>query len=172
MYLSSSTDVAAEGLFLKALDSPYNDARRGHRWVKLKKDYIPGLGDTGSFCVIGGGWDKERGRQLGGKLAIALPEDASAKGGTVAPSTYTTWWIGLQTNRLECLRIVRLMPSNRSTLDSAELGSPRPDLTTTSCSSRIATTCSDSSSSISTSSCDPKSGVHTLTGCVLVSQVA
>ncbi|BGP24561.1 hypothetical protein JCM10295v2_003479 [Rhodotorula toruloides] len=35
-----------EGLMLKPLNSAYNDLRCGQRWVKLKKDFIPGAGDT------------------------------------------------------------------------------------------------------------------------------
>lgn len=53
---------------LKPLQSKYNDNRRGQKWVKLKKDFIPGAGDTLDFHVVGASWSKERGRDLGGKL--------------------------------------------------------------------------------------------------------
>ncbi|CAG8107833.1 unnamed protein product [Penicillium olsonii] len=49
-----------EGYVLKASDEPYFpiystgvDQMFG-RWIKLKKDYIPGLGDTVDFAIIGG----------------------------------------------------------------------------------------------------------------------
>ena len=42
-----------EGVIIKPLDSIYEPCGRG-LWCKLKKDYIPGLGDTADFCVIGG----------------------------------------------------------------------------------------------------------------------
>lgn len=45
-------------------------------------DYIEGLGDTASFVIVGAGHDKERGRQLG-----------------VGPQVWTTFYVGLQTNR-------------------------------------------------------------------------
>lgn len=51
---------------LKPLRGAYNDFRRGNRWVKLKKDFIPGAGDTKDFCVVGASWNLKRGRELGG----------------------------------------------------------------------------------------------------------
>lgn len=48
-----------EGLVLKACDEPYFPIRPPDackyfgRWIKLKKDYIPGLGDTVDLSVIG-----------------------------------------------------------------------------------------------------------------------
>ena len=55
-----------EGLVLKAAQSRYNDRREGMRWVKLKKDYIKGEGDSHSFAVIAAGWDADRARTLRG----------------------------------------------------------------------------------------------------------
>lgn len=52
---------------LKPLKSVYNDPRPGLSWVKLKKDFIPGAGDTLDFQVIGASWQKERARQLLGE---------------------------------------------------------------------------------------------------------
>ncbi|GAA6011978.1 hypothetical protein JCM10207_003447 [Rhodosporidiobolus poonsookiae] len=72
-----------EGLMLKPLTSRYNDVRRGQRWVKLKKDFIPGAGDTLDFHVIGASWQKQRGRELG-----------------VGPSVYTTFFVGLRAEEL------------------------------------------------------------------------
>ncbi|KAJ5737722.1 Nucleic acid-binding OB-fold [Penicillium malachiteum] len=54
-----------EGLVLKACDEPYFpihstgvDNSFG-RWIKLKKDYIPGLGDTVDLTLIGGYYDAQ-----------------------------------------------------------------------------------------------------------------
>ena len=44
-----------EGLVLKACQDPYVSAQGGvQRNVKLKKDYIPGLGDSADLVVVGG----------------------------------------------------------------------------------------------------------------------
>jgi len=51
-----------EGLVLKPLDEPYfGRAKRSlgdppSCWLKLKKDYITGLGDTADFAVVGAGY--------------------------------------------------------------------------------------------------------------------
>ncbi|PLB42238.1 ATP dependent DNA ligase domain protein [Aspergillus candidus] len=52
-----------EGFVLKGCEDPYftimsstNHAPSG-RWIKLKKDYIPGLGDTVDLALVGGAYD-------------------------------------------------------------------------------------------------------------------
>ncbi|GAA5927226.1 hypothetical protein JCM1841_004252 [Sporobolomyces salmonicolor] len=73
----------SEGLMLKPLFSRYNDYRPGQRWVKLKKDFIPGAGDTLDFVVVGASWQKQRGREL-----------------LVPPSVFTTFFVGLEAKEL------------------------------------------------------------------------
>lgn len=54
-----------EGLILKACDEPYFPIYSSGvdnsycRWIKLKKDYIPGLGDTVDLALIGGHYDAQ-----------------------------------------------------------------------------------------------------------------
>jgi hypothetical protein len=55
-----------EGLVLKASESTYLDRR--YPWVKLKKDYIPNLGDCIDLVVLGAGWDSDRARELRGSF--------------------------------------------------------------------------------------------------------
>lgn len=59
-----------EGLVVKPSDEPYFSARQTSKdgpvlgWIKLKKDYIPGLGDSADFAVVGAGYDASRAAQL------------------------------------------------------------------------------------------------------------
>ena len=46
-----------EGLVLKSLRDPYVDHRGTRRHIKLKKDYIPGLGDSADLVVVGGRYE-------------------------------------------------------------------------------------------------------------------
>ncbi|KAG5724404.1 DNA ligase 4 [Termitomyces sp. T112] len=64
-----------EGLVLKGEETVYHDFLTP--WVKIKRDYIPGYGDTVDMVVIGVTWERERGRVL-----------------RVSPSTMTTFYIG------------------------------------------------------------------------------
>lgn len=58
-YLTRAFVKRWEGLVLKPCDEPYfrtkNHAKAKYSsvWIKLKKDYIPGLGDTADFAIIG-----------------------------------------------------------------------------------------------------------------------
>ncbi|MCJ1285878.1 hypothetical protein MMC26_005220 [Xylographa opegraphella] len=60
-----------EGCVLKPVDEPYvnflPESRGDYRccWIKLKKDYIPGLGDTAEFAVVGAGYDASEAAKLG-----------------------------------------------------------------------------------------------------------
>ncbi|KAL5492554.1 hypothetical protein ACEPAI_4001 [Sanghuangporus weigelae] len=72
---ASSIADHEEGLVLKAADATYADWRCP--WVKLKKDYIPGFGDSVDLTLVGASWDKDRGRAL-----------------RVSTSTYTTFYVG------------------------------------------------------------------------------
>ncbi|OJA10686.1 hypothetical protein AZE42_01062 [Rhizopogon vesiculosus] len=68
-----------EGLVLKAEESTYGDWKLP--WVKLKKDYISGYGDTIDLVVIAAAWEKDRAREL-----------------RVSPSTLTTFYIAVLGN--------------------------------------------------------------------------
>jgi len=54
-----------EGIVLKAEESEYNQFRLP--WVKLKQDYIPGLGDCIDLPIIAAGWNRDRARELRGE---------------------------------------------------------------------------------------------------------
>ncbi|KAH7110965.1 hypothetical protein EDB81DRAFT_831389 [Dactylonectria macrodidyma] len=54
-----------EGFVLKGCDDPYFSFNGSKPFIKLKKDYIPGLGDTTDFAIIGGRRDAGDEHELG-----------------------------------------------------------------------------------------------------------
>ncbi|KAJ1563837.1 hypothetical protein HK405_000579, partial [Cladochytrium tenue] len=76
----------AEGVVVKGLSSPYIPGVAGtgagfaaHHaplgaWFKLKRDYIPGFGDSADFAVVAGRYEPEASR---GFLGITKKDDAS-----------------------------------------------------------------------------------------------
>ncbi|KAI0700149.1 hypothetical protein C8T65DRAFT_831678 [Cerioporus squamosus] len=72
-----------EGAVLKADGAQYGERR--WPWVKLKRDYIDGYGDTVDLVLLGAAWEKDRAREL-----------------RVLPTAYTTFYFGVLANADKC----------------------------------------------------------------------
>ena len=67
-----------EGVMLKDLDSPYVPAARTDQWLKLKPDYIDGLGDDLDLVVVGGYYGEGRRGGTVSHFLLGVPAPAGA----------------------------------------------------------------------------------------------